>query len=114
MTRRCPPSKPRRPIPPQPTQEPKLMTTPHTVPSVLFVCVKNGGKSQMAAPLMRHHAQATGTRVEVHSAGTHPGASLNHLAADVIAEVGAAMSHESTTPVHPGVFARLGRVVELR
>src|SRR5699024_7106428 len=104
MTRRCPPSKPRRPIPPQSTQEPKLMTTPHTVPSVLFVCVKNGGKSQMAAALMRHHAQAT---------GTHPGASINHLAADVIAEVGADMSHETTKPIDPEVLARMDRVVVL-
>lgn len=45
----------------------------HT-PSVLFVCVKNGGKSQMAAALMRHHA---GDRVVVHSAGTKPGTTLN-------------------------------------
>src|SRR5699024_5413892 len=76
----------------------------------LFVCVKNGGKSQMAAALMRHHAQATGTRVEVHSAGTHPGASINHLAADVIAEVGADMSHETTKPIDPEVLARMDRV----
>ena len=89
------------------------MTTPHTVPSVLFVCVKNGGKSQMAAALMRHHAQATGTRVEVHSAGTHPGASINHLAADVIAEVGADMSHETTKPIDPALLARVDRIVVL-
>lgn len=37
-----------------------------STPSVLFVCVKNGGKSQMAAGLMR---KAAGTDVEVHSAG---------------------------------------------
>ena len=36
-------------------------------PSVLFVCVKNGGKSQLAAGLMRKLA---GDRVEVYSAGT--------------------------------------------
>jgi arsenate-mycothiol transferase len=39
-------------------------------PSVLFVCVRNGGKSQMAAGLMR---KAAGDRVEVHSAGAPPG-----------------------------------------
>src|SRR5699024_7817121 len=48
--RPCPPSAPPRP---QQRQEPKFMTTGQTVPSVLFVCVKNGGKSQMAAALMR-------------------------------------------------------------
>ncbi|WP_414929943.1 low molecular weight phosphatase family protein, partial [Tsukamurella pulmonis] len=39
-------------------------------PSVLFVCVKNGGKSQMAAGLMRKTA---GDAVAVYSAGTKPG-----------------------------------------
>jgi Low molecular weight phosphotyrosine protein phosphatase len=39
-------------------------------PSILFVCVKNGGKSQMAAGLMRKIA---GNSVEVHSAGTQTG-----------------------------------------
>ena len=45
-----------------------------TPAAVLFVCVRNGGKSQMAAGLMR---AAAGDRVEVHSAGTHPGAAIN-------------------------------------
>ena len=39
-------------------------------PSVVFVCVKNAGKSQMAAALMR---ALTGDSVIVHSAGTRPG-----------------------------------------
>ncbi len=38
-------------------------------PSVLFVCAKNGGKSQMAAGLMR---QLAGEDVDVYSAGTNP------------------------------------------
>ena len=41
-----------------------------STPSVLFVCVRNGGKSQMAAGLMR---KAAGDRIAVHSAGTNPG-----------------------------------------
>lgn len=51
-----------------PQEEPLTMTTDR--PAVLFVCVKNGGKSQMAAALMRH--QAAGA-VEVLSAGTGHG-----------------------------------------
>src|SRR5699024_8941328 len=94
--RPCPPSAPPRP---QQRQEPKFMTTGQTVPSVLFVCVKNGGKSQMAAALMRHHAAQAGTSVEVHSAGTQPGDTLNQLAAEVIAEVGADMSAETPRPI---------------
>ena len=56
-----------------------------TVPAVLFVCVKNGGKSQMAAGLMR---QAAGDAVTVDSAGTAPGTAVNALSAQALAEVG--------------------------
>lgn len=85
------------------TSEPKR-------PSVLFVCVKNGGKSQMATALMRHHA---GDAVEVHSAGTKPGTSLNALSADVVAEVGADMSGESPKPIDPELLRRVDRVIVL-
>jgi|GEM_PF-7102112 len=50
------------------------MSTPHpSGPSVLFVCVKNGGKSQMTAGLLR---KITGGTVTVDSAGTHPGTAV--------------------------------------
>ncbi len=52
-------------------------------PSVLFVCVRNGGKSQMAAGLLRRDA---GDLVDVHSAGTTPGSSINELSAQVLDE----------------------------
>ncbi len=54
-------------------------------PAVLFVCVKNGGKSQMAAGLMR---QAVGDTVAVESAGTKPGDNVNALSAQTLLEVG--------------------------
>ncbi len=57
----------------------------NTTPRVLFVCVKNGGKSQMAAGLMRH---AAGEAVLVDSAGTRPGTTINALAAEVLTEIG--------------------------
>ena len=56
-----------------------------SVPHVLFVCVKNGGKSQMAAGLMRHRA---GTSVGVDSAGTKPGTAINALSAQSLSEIG--------------------------
>ena len=62
-----------------------------TKPAVLFVCVKNGGKSQMAAALMR---QTTGETVDVYSAGTNPGAEINALSAASLAEVGVDISDE--------------------
>lgn len=89
------------------------MTSPQSVPSVLFVCVKNGGKSQMAAALLRHHAAQGGVPVDIHSAGTHPGAAINHLAAEVIAEVGADMSSETPKAIDPALLARVDRIVVL-
>ncbi len=54
-------------------------------PSVLFVCVKNGGKSQMAAGLMD---KVAGESVTTASAGSKPGSAVNDLSAQVLAEVG--------------------------
>jgi protein-tyrosine-phosphatase len=79
-------------------------------PSVLFVCSKNGGKSQMAAALMRHVA---GDAIEVHSAGTKPGTSINAESAAAIAEVGADMSAETPQPIDMGLLRRVDRVVVL-
>lgn len=80
------------------------------VPSVLFVCVKNGGKSQMAAALMRSIA---GTAVDVHSAGTQPGEAVNTLSAEVVAEVGASMDGEVPTAIDPDLLRNVDRVVVL-
>ena len=79
-------------------------------PSVLFVCVKNGGKSQMAAGLMRHLA---GGRVEVHSAGTKPGTSVNTLSAQSLSEIGIDITGESPKPIDPQLVADVDVVVIL-
>ncbi len=60
-------------------------------PSVLFVCVKNGGKSQMAAGLMRN---LVGDTVDVRSAGTKPGSAINQLSAESLLEVGVDITAE--------------------
>jgi protein-tyrosine-phosphatase len=54
-------------------------------PTVLFVCVHNAGRSQMAAGFLQALA---GDRVEVLSAGSEPGASLNPVAVQAMAEAG--------------------------
>ncbi|MEV6427550.1 arsenate reductase ArsC [Nocardia sp. NPDC051463] len=54
-------------------------------PSVLFVCVHNAGRSQMAAGFLTHLA---GTAVEVRSAGTAPAETINPAAVDAMAEIG--------------------------
>ena len=56
-----------------------------TIPSVLFVCVHNAGRSQMAAGWLRHLA---GDRVEVLSAGSAPAEGINPVAVEAMAEVG--------------------------
>lgn len=53
--------------------------------SVLFVCVHNAGRSQMAAGYLEHLA---GDRIEVRSAGTEPGNQVNPSAIAVMAEEG--------------------------
>ena len=55
------------------------------IPTVLFVCVHNAGRSQMAAGWLRHLA---GERVEVLSAGSAPAGAVNPLAVAAMAEVG--------------------------
>ncbi|HEY5848216.1 MAG TPA: arsenate reductase ArsC [Microlunatus sp.] len=54
-------------------------------PSVLFVCVHNAGRSQMAAGWLTHFA---GDRVEVRSAGSEPADQINPMAVHAVAEVG--------------------------
>jgi arsenate reductase (thioredoxin) len=60
------------------------MTTT-TKPSVLFVCVHNAGRSQMAAGFLRHLA---GDAVEVRSAGSAPAEQINAIAVRAMAELG--------------------------
>ena len=60
------------------------MTAPHT-PSVLFVCVHNAGRSQMAAGFLREIA---GDRIEVRSAGSMPAEQINPVAVAAMGEVG--------------------------
>ncbi|MFE9181074.1 arsenate reductase ArsC [Streptomyces sp. NPDC007126] len=61
-------------------------------PSVLFVCVHNAGRSQMAAAWLTHLA---GDRVEVRSAGSAPGDRVNPAAVAAMAEVGIDISEET-------------------
>lgn len=53
--------------------------------SVLFVCIHNAGRSQMAAGFLKHLA---GDRIEVRSAGTAPGDKVNPTAVEAMVELG--------------------------
>jgi arsenate reductase (thioredoxin) len=62
-----------------------------TTPEVLFVCVHNAGRSQMAAALLDHHARG---RVHVRSAGSEPADQVNPAVVEVMAELGLDVSRE--------------------
>ena len=60
-------------------------------PSVLFVCVHNAGRSQMAAAFLTHLA---GDKVEVRSAGSAPADSVNPAVVEALSEIGIDISNE--------------------
>jgi arsenate-mycothiol transferase len=80
------------------------------IPSVLFVCQKNGGKSQMAAALMR---AAAGDAVEVASAGTKPGAALNAQSVQSLTELGISVGDEHPKAITASMVAGADIVVIL-
>jgi protein-tyrosine-phosphatase len=67
-------------------------------PEVLFVCVHNAGRSQMAAALVRLRSHG---RVLARSAGSEPAERINPAAVTVMAELGADLSEASPKPLSP-------------
>ena len=65
------------------------------IPEVLFVCVHNAGRSQMAAALLARHA---GDRVVVRSAGTAPAETINPVVREAMAEIGIDLAAAGATP----------------
>jgi protein-tyrosine-phosphatase len=68
---------------------------PSAVPGVLFLCVHNAGRSQMAAGWLRHLA---GDRVVVYSGGSEPTSEINSAAVEAMAEVGIDITAEFPKP----------------
>ena len=66
------------------------------VPEVLFVCVHNAGRSQMAAALLDHHAKG---KVRVRSAGSDPGERINPAVVAAMDEWGIDLSKEFPKPL---------------
>ena len=62
---------------------------------VLFVCIHNAGRSQMAAALLARHA---GERIVVRSAGTAPADTINPVVVDAMAEIGIDLSATGAAP----------------
>ncbi|MGK8489096.1 arsenate reductase ArsC [Nocardia asiatica] len=67
-------------------------------PSVLFVCVHNAGRSQMAAGFLTHLA---GDAIEVRSAGSAPADTVNPAAVEAMAEVGIDISGQNPKILTP-------------
>jgi arsenate reductase (thioredoxin) len=64
--------------------------------SVLFVCVHNAGRSQMAAGLVKLRSEG---RIQVRSAGSQPADQINPMVVEAMAEVGVDMSEEFPKPI---------------
>ncbi len=66
------------------------------IPEVLFVCVHNAGRSQMAAALLERYAAG---RVHIRSAGSEPASSLNPRVVEAMGEIGLDISREFPKPL---------------
>lgn len=80
------------------------------IPEVLFVCVHNAGRSQMAAGLLDQHAQG---RVRVRSAGSTPAHEINPVAAAAMAEIGIDLSKGFPKPLTTDVVEAADVVVTM-
>jgi arsenate reductase (thioredoxin) len=80
------------------------------MPSVLFVCVHNAGRSQMAAGWLKHLA---GEAVDVWSAGSEPADRINPVAVEVMREVGIDITGETPEILTTDSVARADVVVTM-
>lgn len=80
------------------------------VPEVLFVCVQNSGRSQMAAALL--HQRAAGL-VHVRSAGSNPAEQINSNVVEAMAELGIDLSQEFPKPLTDEVVQAADAVVTM-
>ena len=80
------------------------------VPEVLFVCVQNAGRSQMAAGLMNFRAEG---RVHVRSAGSDPAEQINPAVVEAMAELGIDLHEEFPKPLTDEVVRAADAVVTM-
>jgi arsenate reductase len=80
------------------------------VPEVLFVCVQNAGRSQMAAALLDHFAEG---RVHVRSAGSEPADRINPYVVTAMSELGIDIGREFPKPMTDEVVRAADAVVTM-
>ena len=85
-------------------------TIAKTVPEVLFVCVQNAGRSQMAAALLDHYAEG---RVHVRSAGSAPTDQINPDVVTVMSELGIDVGKEFPKPMTDEVVQAADAVITM-
>ena len=85
-------------------------TIAKTVPEVLFVCVQNAGRSQMAAALLDHYAEG---RVHVRSAGSAPADEINPDVVTAMSELGIDVSKEFPKPMTDEVVQAADAVITM-
>ena len=85
-------------------------TIAKTVPEVLFVCVQNAGRSQMAAALLDHYAEG---RVHVRSAGSAPADEINPDVITAMSELGIDVSKEFPKPMTDEVVEAADAVITM-
>jgi arsenate reductase (thioredoxin) len=80
------------------------------VPEVLFVCVQNAGRSQMAAALLDHYAEG---RVHVRSAGSAPADEINPAVVTAMSELGIDVSKEFPKPMTDEIVQAADAVITM-
>jgi arsenate reductase len=80
------------------------------VPEVLFVCVQNAGRSQMAAGILRHLA---GDRVHVRTAGSEPASAVRSVIVTALDEIGVPIGGEFPKPLTDDVVRAAGVVITM-
>lgn len=81
--------------------------------TVLFVCVHNAGRSQMAEALLNHLAAERGLAVRALSAGTVVGQQINPIAREVMAEIGISLDGQQPKPLTQAMADAADRVVTM-
>jgi arsenate reductase (thioredoxin) len=79
-------------------------------PTVLFICVHNAGRSQMAAAWLKHIAR---DRIEIWSAGSEPADRVNPVAIEAMLEVGIDISGETPRILKPDSVSRADVVITM-
>lgn len=80
---------------------------------VLFVCVHNAGRSQMAEAFFNRAAHERGLAAVADSAGTAPGARVNPMAVQAMAEGGLSLEGQRPRPLTPELAQRADRIITM-